>query len=160
MREDLPTLDRPAIATWGQTSWAASSQRGALSRKRAWLGRFIRLPMKTPFGLGGSLRVGPRCRNFNFIIDSLRALPEQCPFPCRHQRYATDMSETSNKLEHLLSHWVEHNEAHLQNYRDWADRARVAGLNEVADALDRAVTTAADSGRALQAAGEALARTR
>lgn len=66
------------------------------------------------------------------------------------------MAETEEGLSHLLSHWVDHHEAHLENYRVWADRAREAGLNLVAEALDRAVTAGAETARALRDAAEAL----
>jgi len=70
------------------------------------------------------------------------------------------MAETEEKLAHLLSHWVEHNEAHLENYRVWAGRARAAELLQVAEALDRAVAAAEETGRALQGAAHVLVRKR
>jgi len=68
------------------------------------------------------------------------------------------MPETEAKLSHLLSHWVEHHEAHLENYRLWARRAREAGLLQAADALDRAVATGMETASALRGAAQALAR--
>ncbi len=70
------------------------------------------------------------------------------------------MLETEAKLSHLLAHWVEHHEAHLENYRTWASRAREAGLEQVADALDRAVATGVEAARALRDAAKALDRER
>jgi len=68
------------------------------------------------------------------------------------------MSETKAKLSHLLSHWVEHHEAHLENYRLWARRAREAGLMLAADALDQAVATGTETASALRSAAQALDR--
>ncbi len=43
-----------------------------------------------------------------------------------------------DKLRALLPHWIEHNAEHGAEFRNWADRARAAGLNEVAEELDMA----------------------
>lgn len=43
------------------------------------------------------------------------------------------------KLDHLLTHWVEHNDAHSQTYREWANQARLAGLASTAEHLEQAV---------------------
>ncbi|GAB6063304.1 hypothetical protein [Deferrisoma palaeochoriense] len=47
-----------------------------------------------------------------------------------------------HKLDHLLPHWIEHNASHAETYQDWAGKARAAGLDDVAAALDRAVEAA------------------
>ncbi len=36
-----------------------------------------------------------------------------------------------DKLAHILHHWIEHNEAHIEEYRKWAAIAEKEGLNEV-----------------------------
>jgi hypothetical protein len=56
--------------------------------------------------------------------------------------------EVSDRLEHLLPHWIEHNEAHVQQLREWIEKARAAGMVEVADAI----------GAAAEALGQANAR--
>ena len=66
------------------------------------------------------------------------------------------MTDATHKLQHLLPHWVEHNEAHARNYREWALKAREIGLDAVAERLDQAVRAADDLGRALQEARKAL----
>ncbi len=43
----------------------------------------------------------------------------------------TDME----KLEHLLRHWIEHNDAHIKNYSDWALKAGSAGNKELSGIL-------------------------
>ncbi len=66
------------------------------------------------------------------------------------------MTDAAHKLQHLLPHWVEHNEAHARNYREWARKARDIGLDAVAERLDQAVKAADDLGRALDEARRAL----
>jgi len=42
------------------------------------------------------------------------------------------------KLRVLLPHWIEHNAEHAAEFRDWAGKARSAGLEEVAEEIDTA----------------------
>ncbi len=44
----------------------------------------------------------------------------------------------SEKLRKLLDHWIQHNDDHAANYRDWAARARAEGLDETAALLEQA----------------------
>ena len=39
------------------------------------------------------------------------------------------------KLEHLLGHWAEHNEAHAKSYLEWAEKASAWGNAELASVL-------------------------
>ncbi len=39
------------------------------------------------------------------------------------------------KLERLLSHWVEHNDAHIEEIEKWVAEAEQNGEQEMADAL-------------------------
>lgn len=41
----------------------------------------------------------------------------------------------AEKLEKLLDHWVQHNDHHVEDYRQWADQARQNDQAEVADLL-------------------------
>jgi hypothetical protein len=43
-----------------------------------------------------------------------------------------------DKLRVLLPHWIEHNDEHAAEFRAWAERARAAGQEEVADEIDTA----------------------
>lgn len=50
------------------------------------------------------------------------------------------MSETEKgKLKILLSHWIEHNGQHAQEFREWAEKARGLGKAEVHDDMMQAV---------------------
>ena len=41
------------------------------------------------------------------------------------------------KLKHLLQHWIEHNNAHVSTYDEWALRVDALGQQELADILTR-----------------------
>ncbi len=41
------------------------------------------------------------------------------------------MMTDKDKLAHILHHWIEHNEAHIEEYRKWAMTAEKEGLGEV-----------------------------
>ncbi|GAB4279504.1 MAG: hypothetical protein Kow0092_35290 [Deferrisomatales bacterium] len=64
--------------------------------------------------------------------------------------------DVASRLAHLLPHWIEHNEAHLDTYREWARRARDAGLEAALDALDQAVVEIARANEALRRAIDSL----
>ena len=36
-------------------------------------------------------------------------------------------------LSHLIDHWIEHNETHIENYREWAQKAKVDGFLEASE---------------------------
>jgi rubrerythrin len=44
------------------------------------------------------------------------------------------MNETE-KLKHLLEHWIEHNNAHTKTYLEWASKAELTGKKELAKIL-------------------------
>lgn len=39
------------------------------------------------------------------------------------------------KLKHLIEHWIEHNEAHVNTYREWASKAEALGKKELSAIL-------------------------
>ncbi|MEW6259888.1 MAG: hypothetical protein AB1547_08255 [Thermodesulfobacteriota bacterium] len=47
-----------------------------------------------------------------------------------------DMGDIRGKLEKLLDHWLRHNSDHADNYRLWADRARKAGMQDLAGQIE------------------------
>lgn len=44
-----------------------------------------------------------------------------------------------NKLKTLLSYWIEHNEEHSGEFKEWAEKAREMEEAEVADEIMQAV---------------------
>jgi hypothetical protein len=59
--------------------------------------------------------------------------------------------DLAGKLHHLLAHWIEHNDSHLETYREWEGLASKAGLESAAGALAEAI-------RSVEAANESLRR--
>ena len=43
-----------------------------------------------------------------------------------------------DKLRALLPHWIEHNAEHAAEFHGWAEKARAAGQEEVAEEIDTA----------------------
>jgi phage shock protein A len=43
------------------------------------------------------------------------------------------------KLKTLLSYWIEHNQEHSQEFREWADKAKAMGETDVAGEMLQAV---------------------
>ncbi|MBI5196563.1 MAG: hypothetical protein HZA10_09590 [Nitrospirae bacterium] len=44
------------------------------------------------------------------------------------------MNETE-KLKHLIEHWIEHNDAHVKTYLEWASKAELLGGKKLAEIL-------------------------
>jgi len=65
--------------------------------------------------------------------------------------------DTADKLLHLLDHRIEHNDAHAQTYREWAEKAATEGLGVAAEHLDEAVRAVGQANEALRGAARALA---
>ena len=60
------------------------------------------------------------------------------------------------KLRILLPHWIEHNGEHAESFREWAEKVRGMGLEEVAQRIEEAVGYMATCNEALTAALKAL----
>lgn len=61
-----------------------------------------------------------------------------------------------DKLVHMMGHWVEHNEAHADEYRKWAEVAKQEGLTEASETIYRAVIKVNEASRLLEEALESL----
>jgi len=46
--------------------------------------------------------------------------------------------DTRSRLAHLVPHWIEHNDSHVEQLEEWAEKAREAGLGAVADEIEAA----------------------
>ncbi|MDY7019509.1 MAG: hypothetical protein SU899_05510 [Chloroflexota bacterium] len=67
------------------------------------------------------------------------------------------MSGTKEKLQVLLDYWIEHNQEHEEEFRDWAQK--VASLStEVAQQLQEAATKMAAASNDLIKARQALTK--
>jgi hypothetical protein len=49
-------------------------------------------------------------------------------------------NEERGKLKTLLGYWVEHNEEHSQEFKEWADKADAMGEKQVAGEIRQAVS--------------------
>jgi uncharacterized coiled-coil DUF342 family protein len=64
--------------------------------------------------------------------------------------------EAREKLQHLLGHWIEHNDEHGQEFREWADKAREFGEDQVRDDILQAVEQLKNASESLGRASERL----
>ena len=60
------------------------------------------------------------------------------------------------KLQVLISHWLEHNESHGREYARWGEIAAKAGHRAAADHIGRAVALLAEADQALAEALQAV----
>ncbi len=60
-------------------------------------------------------------------------------------------ADERNKLKVLLSHWIEHNREHSEEFQDWAERAKALGEADIGDDIGGAA-------RELDKANECLSR--
>ena len=44
----------------------------------------------------------------------------------------------NEKFRKLIDHWIKHNEEHAETYREWSDKAKGAGFEDVVDFLNEA----------------------
>ena len=58
------------------------------------------------------------------------------------------------KLQMLISHWLQHNEDHGREYAKWAKVAREAGYSPAAECMEEAVELLAKADRAFEKALE------
>lgn len=65
----------------------------------------------------------------------------------------------ADKLRILLAHWMKHNDAHAETYRQWAQRAEESALGEVGERLAHAADLTLAINRTLDAALKAMAST-
>jgi fructose-bisphosphate aldolase class 1 len=60
------------------------------------------------------------------------------------------------KLQMLLTHWLQHNESHGQEYAKWAALAREAGHSATAECIEEAVDLLAKADRAFEKALQSI----
>lgn len=56
------------------------------------------------------------------------------------------------KLETLLTHWIGHNSDHAKNYRDWAEKTKKEGKEDVATLLNEVAKMTEDISEKFQKA--------
>jgi len=55
-----------------------------------------------------------------------------------HDHDSHDEMPFDEKLIKLLSHWIKHNEDHVLNYRNWAEKAKANDRGAAAELLEEA----------------------
>ena len=55
-----------------------------------------------------------------------------------HDHDSHDEIPFDEKLKKLLSHWIKHNEDHVLNYRNWAEKAKANGKEKTGEFLSEA----------------------
>ncbi len=66
------------------------------------------------------------------------------------------MMTDKDKLAHILHHWIEHNDAHADEYRKWADTAGREGLDEVQTCIKAAIKNIDEANASLHKAKKAI----
>jgi len=66
------------------------------------------------------------------------------------------VTANEDKLRALLPHWIEHNAEHAAEFRNWAEKARATGQEEMAEEIDLAAKQMGWVNEALSAALEKL----
>jgi hypothetical protein len=56
-----------------------------------------------------------------------------------------DQKTTMEKLRILLPHWIEHNHNHEAEFKKWADLVRAEGQGPLAELLNKAVASMAET---------------
>lgn len=55
-----------------------------------------------------------------------------------HSHPSSPSLSFEDKMVKLLAHWIQHNNDHADNYRDWANQATEKGLTHIAEKLEEA----------------------
>ena len=66
------------------------------------------------------------------------------------------MMTDKDKLAHILHHWIEHNEAHVEEYRKWAGTAEKEGLMEANTCIMEAIRCVNEANASLNKAMKAV----
>lgn len=64
--------------------------------------------------------------------------------------------EEAERLNILLTHWIEHNESHIKSYRQWASRLKDGKLDEVALKIEEAANIILTANKRIEEAKEIL----
>ncbi|MEJ8554020.1 hypothetical protein [Tepidibacter sp. Z1-5] len=59
---------------------------------------------------------------------------------CHHSIHSHDDEDKEEKtLRVLLAHWVKHNKSHEESFKEWADKSKQMGKDEVAKNIQKAI---------------------
>ena len=60
------------------------------------------------------------------------------------------------KMPIIIKHWIEHNESHIEEYRQWAEKAGEMGLDGIKSRITEAMEAMAQSNSILKEAQKEL----
>ena len=73
------------------------------------------------------------------------------------QEGLTTTEECSHEnLSHLIEHWIEHNESHIKNFKEWAQKAKTEGFLEASEDILEAADKIEEASEYLKKAKEGL----
>lgn len=61
-----------------------------------------------------------------------------------------------DNLSHLIEHWIEHNDSHIQSFREWAQKAKKDGFLEASEDILEAANKVEEANKLLDKAREGL----
>jgi len=61
-----------------------------------------------------------------------------------------------DNLSHLIEHWIEHNESHIQSFKEWAQKAKKDGFLEASEDILEAASKVEEANELLSKAREGL----
>lgn len=61
-----------------------------------------------------------------------------------------------DNLSHLIEHWIEHNESHIQSFREWALKAKKDGFLEASEDISEAANKIEEANKHLNKAKDGL----
>ena len=56
-----------------------------------------------------------------------------------HEHGLDHDADNLRKLQVMLEHLIEHDDSHIENYREWAEKARTTGEEEIAKEIHLAI---------------------
>jgi nickel/cobalt exporter len=70
-----------------------------------------------------------------------------------HHGHESENADVLRKLQVILEHWIEHDDSHVEAFREWAQKASEAGEEEIAREIQLAIGESASVKSHLKRAG-------
>jgi methanogenic corrinoid protein MtbC1 len=73
-----------------------------------------------------------------------------------HDHHHSESLSFEEKMSKLLEHWLKHNSDHVQTYQEWGQKAKDAGLNDMAVILQDIAAASSALNQKFEAASSLL----
>jgi hypothetical protein len=73
-----------------------------------------------------------------------------------HDHHHSESLSFEEKMSKLLEHWLKHNSDHVQTYREWGQKAKDAGLTDMAAILEDIAAASSALNQKFEAASSLL----